>query len=334
MQLAMIGLGKMGLNMTKRLAQAGHELFVFDLSPDHVQQAVNAGAHALHSVSEIQTLMAGPRFIWMMLPSGEVTENTVQTLGKILQKGDTLVDGGNSYFKDDVRRSQELRGVGIRYMDVGTSGGIWGFENGYCLMVGGETDAFRGLEPVLKSLSPGSGSSSGQVIATPGRKSGTAEQGYIHCGPVGSGHFVKMIHNGIEYGMMQSFAEGFDILKNANSEALPEALRYNLNLNEISEVWRRGSVVSSWLLDLVARSFNGDPELLEFEGFVQDSGEGRWTLQAAIDESVSADVLASALFTRFRSRKTHSFAEKVLSAMRYQFGGHLEKSARDVDKAS
>ena len=329
----MIGLGKMGLNMTKRLLKEGHELFVFDLNLDHVQEAVKYGAKALKSLDSIRAQMTAPRSIWVMLPAGEVTENTVKNLGSLLESGDTMIDGGNSYYKDDVRRASELSLLGLGYLDVGTSGGIWGFENGYCLMIGGTVSAFRRVEPIFKSLSPGSGSQSIPIIPTPDRTAGTAEDGYIYCGPVGSGHFVKMIHNGIEYGMMQALAEGFDILKNSDSSSLPKNQRYHLNLGEISEVWRRGSVISSWLLDLLARSFVKDSELSEFEGFVQDSGEGRWTVQAAIEESVSADVLASALFTRFRSRKKHSFAEKILSAMRYQFGGHTEKPSA-VEKAS
>jgi 6-phosphogluconate dehydrogenase len=246
----------------------------------------------------------------------------VQELAKHMEAGDILIDGGNSYFKDDVRRAQQLQGKGIHYVDVGTSGGVWGLERGYCMMIGGPKEAFQVLDPIFKTLAPGRG----DIPRTPGREQlpGTAEDGYIHCGPSGSGHFVKMVHNGIEYGMMQAYAEGFDIFKNANSKELPEEIRYDLNLADIAEVWRRGSVVSSWLLDLTAMALAESPALSEYSGFVQDSGEGRWTIQAAIDEAVPVDVLSAALFTRFRSRQEHTFAEKILSAMRQKFGGHVE----------
>jgi len=265
--------------------------------------------------------------VWVMLPAGSVTDSTIERLGTVLNSGDIIIDGGNTYFKDDVRRASQLKLKGIGYVDVGTSGGIWGFENGYSLMIGGEKSAFESIEPIFRTLAPGSKTSNPPVVPTPHRINGkTADLGYLHCGPVGAGHFVKMVHNGIEYGLMQAMAEGFDILKNADSLDLPEEHRFKLDLTEISEVWRRGSIVSSWLLDLAAMSLNSDPELSQFEGFVKDSGEGRWTLQAAIEESVSAEVLAASLFTRFRSRKSHTFAEKILSAMRFQFGGHTEKA--------
>jgi len=260
-----------------------------------------------------------------MVPAGGPTEQTVQTLAGYLQAGDTVIDGGNSYFKDDVRRSKTLEPKGIHYVDVGTSGGVWGLERGYCMMIGGPKEAVQRLDPIFKTLAPGIG----DIPRTPGREKlgGTAEQGYIHCGPSGSGHFVKMVHNGIEYGIMQAYAEGFDIFKNATSKELPADLRYDLNLPDIAEVWRRGSVVSSWLLDLTAMALAENPTLSEYSGFVQDSGEGRWTIEAAIDEAVPVDVLSAALFVRFRSRQEHTFAEKMLSAMRQKFGGHIEPKA-------
>ena len=264
-----------------------------------------------------------------MVPAGGPTEQTVQTLAQFLEAGDTIIDGGNSYFKDDVRRAQSLKQKGIHYVDVGTSGGVWGLERGYCMMIGGPREAVQQLNPIFKTLAPGMG----DIPRTPGREKlgGTAEDGYIHCGPSGSGHFVKMVHNGIEYGLMQAYAEGFDIFKNANSKELPEDLRYDLNLPDIAEVWRRGSVVSSWLLDLTAMALTENPTLAEYSGFVQDSGEGRWTIQAAVDEAVPVDVLSAALFVRFRSRQEHTFAEKMLSAMRQKFGGHVEpKAARKI----
>jgi 6-phosphogluconate dehydrogenase len=260
-----------------------------------------------------------------MVPAGAPTEKTVEALSKFMSAGDIVIDGGNSHFKDDVRRAKLLEQMGIHYVDVGTSGGIWGAERGYCLMVGGEKDVFDHLEPIFKTLAPGRG----EIARTPGRENvdGTAEEGYLHCGPAGSGHFVKMIHNGIEYGLMQAYAEGFDILRNAASNDLPEDYRYDLNLADIAEVWRRGSVVGSWLLDLTSMALIEDPSLKNYSGFVQDSGEGRWTIQAAIEEAVPVDVLAISLFTRFRSRQESSFAEKTLSAMRQKFGGHIERPA-------
>jgi len=255
-----------------------------------------------------------------MVPAGKPTEDTVQALAGLLESGDTIIDGGNSFFKDDVRRSKEVAKKGIRYVDAGTSGGVWGVERGYCLMVGGSKEAIAHVQPVLQTLAPGKG----EIPVTPGLPKGTADQGWLHCGPSGSGHFVKMIHNGIEYGLMQAYGEGFDILKNATSTALPEDIRYDLDIGSIAELWRRGSVISSWLLDLTSIALAQDPQLASYSGFVEDSGEGRWTVEAAIAEAVPAEVLTSALFARFRSRQQHTFAEKLLSAMRKGFGGHLE----------
>src|SRR5205085_7755898 len=261
------------------------------------------------------------------MPAGDATEKTVNDLAALMNAGDTIIDGGNSYFKDDARRALTLRPKGINYLDVGTSGGVWGLERGYCMMIGGPKETFEHLDPIFKTLAPRRGS----IPRTPGREniSGTAEDGYLYCGPSGAGHFVKMIHNGIEYGLMQAYAEGFDIFRNANSKELPEEIRYDLNVADIAEVWRRGSVVSSWLLDLTAMALVEDPELKDYSGFVQDSGEGRWTIQAALEEAVPAEVLSAALYTRFRSRQEHTFAEKILSAMRKKFGGHVEPGSKD-----
>ena len=322
MQLGMVGLGRMGANMTRRLMRGGHQLVVSDLSPEAVKQLAGEGAVASSSLDDLVSKLNAPRAVWIMVPAGGPTEKTVQALLKSMQAGDTIIDGGNSYFKDDVRRSQICKEKGVHYVDVGTSGGVWGIERGYCMMIGGPNEAVARLDPIFKTLAPGRG----DIPRTPGREKmgGTAEDGYIHCGPSGSGHFVKMVHNGIEYGMMQAYAEGFDIFKNATSKELPEELRYDLNLADIAEVWRRGSVVASWLLDLTAMALAENPTLSEYSGFVQDSGEGRWTIQAAIDEAVPAEVLSAALYTRFRSRQEHTFAEKILSAMRQKFGGHVE----------
>jgi len=322
MQLGMVGLGRMGANMTRRLMRGGHQLIVSDLSPDAVKQMAGEGATASSSVEDLITKLVAPRAVWIMVPAGGPTEKTVEALLALLQKGDTIIDGGNSFFKDDVRRSKMCAAKGVHYVDVGTSGGVWGLERGYCMMIGGPKEAVARLDPIFKTLAPGRG----DIPRTPGREKmgGTSEDGYIHCGPSGSGHFVKMVHNGIEYGMMQAYAEGFDIFKNAISKALPEEIRYDLNLADIAEVWRRGSVVSSWLLDLTAMALVENPTLSEYSGFVQDSGEGRWTIEAAIEEAVPAEVLTAALYTRFRSRQDHTFAEKMLSAMRQKFGGHIE----------
>ena len=327
MQLGMIGLGKMGANMVKRLLKAGHTCVVYDRSPENVKALVLVGAQGASSLEELIQKLDKPRAAWMMVPSGEPTEQTAQKLHALMDSGDVIIDGGNSFFKDDVRRAEAFQKKGVHYVDVGTSGGVWGVERGYCLMMGGPVEVVKRLDPLFKSLSPGHGT----IEKTRGRdgKKGTSEEGYLHCGPVGSGHFVKMIHNGIEYGLMQALAEGFDIMKNATSDALPENIRYDLNLPDIAEVWRRGSVVSSWLLDLAANALTASPTLKEFTGFVNDSGEGRWTVMAALEEAVPADVLTAALYTRFRSRQEHTFAEKLLSALRNQFGGHVEAHAAD-----
>jgi 6-phosphogluconate dehydrogenase len=325
MQLGMVGLGRMGANMTRRLMRGGHQLVVSDRTLDVVKQLAGEGASGSSSLEDLVGRLKTPRAVWIMVPAGEPTEKTVQQLAELMQAGDAIIDGGNSYFKDDVRRAEQLEGKGIHYIDVGTSGGVWGLDRGYCMMIGGPDEAVQRLDPIFKTLAPGVG----EIPRTPGREKlgGTAEQGYIHCGPSGAGHFVKMVHNGIEYGMMQAYAEGFDIFKNATSKELPENIRYNLNLPDIAEVWRRGSVVSSWLLDLTAMALAENPTLSEYEGFVQDSGEGRWTIQAALEEAVPADVLTAALYVRFRSRQQHTFAEKMLSAMRQKFGGHVESGA-------
>jgi 6-phosphogluconate dehydrogenase len=322
MRLGMVGLGRMGANMTRRLMRGGHQVVVTDLSPDNVKKVAGEGAIGSASLDDFVGKLQAPRVAWLMVPAGGPTEQSVQALAQLFQKGDIIIDGGNSYYKDDIRRSRQLRDKGIHYVDVGTSGGVWGLERGYCMMVGGPKEAVEHLDPIFRTLAPGRG----EIPRTPGREKmpGTAEEGYIHCGPSGSGHFVKMVHNGIEYGLMQAYAEGFDIFRNANSKDLPEDQRYDLNLADIAEVWRRGSVVSSWLLDLTAMALAENPTLAEYSGHVQDSGEGRWTIQAAIEEAVPAEVLSAALYTRFRSRQTHTFAEKMLSAMRQKFGGHVE----------
>ena len=324
MQLGMIGLGRMGANMVRRLMSGGHECVVYDLNPENVARLAEEGATAASTLDAFAEALRPPRAAWVMVPSGAATEATVNELAKRFNTGDTIIDGGNSYFKDDVRRAGALAPRGIHYVDVGTSGGVWGLERGYCLMIGGPDEAVARLNPVLKTLAPGRGEA---IPRTPGRESkgGTAEEGYVHCGPTGSGHFVKMVHNGIEYGLMQAYAEGFDILCSAQTKELPEEHRFKLDLADIAEVWRRGSVVGSWLLDLTAIALAEDPHLKEYTGFVQDSGEGRWAIMAAIEEAVPADVLATSLFNRFRSRQEHTFAEKVLSAMRNKFGGHLER---------
>lgn len=325
MQIGMVGLGRMGANMARRLIQGKHRCAVFDRNPDTVKQVVKDGAKGAASLEEFVNLLTKPRVAWLMVPAGDPTEQTVQALAGRMEAGDIVIDGGNSHFKDDVRRAKSLKERGIHYVDVGTSGGIWGLDRGYCLMIGGEADIVKHLDPLFMTLAPGRGT----IPRTPGREeaTGTAEAGYLYCGPSGAGHFAKMVHNGIEYGLMQAYAEGFDILRNANSKDLPEDHRYTLNLADIAEVWRRGSVVGSWLLDLTATALLENPALSGYTGFVQDSGEGRWTIMAALEEAVPADVLSAALYTRFRSRQDHTFAEKVLSAMRQKFGGHLERAA-------
>jgi 6-phosphogluconate dehydrogenase len=335
MQLAMIGLGRMGGNMVRRLMKAGHECVVYDRDPKNVEKLAADGASAASSVSDLVSKLRPPRAAWVMVPAGPPTEETVMSLASHMTEGDIVIDGGNSYFKDDVRRAALLRPKGIRYVDVGTSGGVWGLERGYCLMLGGAPEVVQHLDPIWKALAPGRG----EIARTPGRDDpgksptgekmrSTAEDGYLYCGPPGAGHFVKMIHNGIEYGLMQAYAEGFDILRNATSEKLPSDIRYDLPLADIAELWRRGSVVGSWLLDLTADALTEDPELAGYTGYVEDSGEGRWTIFAAIEEAVPADVLSASLYARFRSRQDHTFAEKVLSAMRKKFGGHVEPGAK------
>jgi 6-phosphogluconate dehydrogenase len=323
MQLGMVGLGRMGANMARRLKRDGHDLVVFDLDATKVAELKNEGMQGSTDLKKFVDMLTKPRAAWLMVPAGEPTETMVNKLSELFESGDVLIDGGNSYYKDDVRRAKMLRTKGIEYVDAGTSGGVWGLERGYCLMVGCDDKVFEHLEPIFKTLSPGTGS----IEPTPGRptEGRTAHLGYMHCGPNGAGHFVKMVHNGIEYGIMQAYGEGFDIMCNANSKELPEDHRYTLNLGEIAELWRRGSVVSSWLLDLSAIALAQDPNLETYTGYVQDSGEGRWTIMAAIEEAVPADVLASALYVRFRSRHEHTFTEKMLSAMRKQFGGHIER---------
>ncbi len=323
MQLGMIGLGRMGANMVRRLLRGGHACVAFDRNVDNVKQLQKEGATGARSLDELVSRLEPPRVAWVMVPAGGPTEETVGALSERLEAGDIVIDGGNSYYKDDVRRAEQLRPRGIHYVDVGTSGGIWGLERGYSMMIGGPKEAVGHIDPILKTLAPGRG----DIPRTPGRedKGGTAEEGYVHCGPAGAGHFVKMVHNGIEYGLMQAYAEGFDIFRNANSEEVPENLRYELDLADIAEVWRRGSVVSSWLLDLTATALLENPDLSNYSGFVQDSGEGRWTIFAAVERAVPVDVLSASLYARFRSRQEHTFAEKVLSAMRHKFGGHVER---------
>jgi 6-phosphogluconate dehydrogenase len=323
MELGLVGLGRMGANMARRLMRAGHTCTVFDLSAENVKRLESDGATGAASYEGLVKKLSKPRAVWVMVPAGKPTEDSVMTLAAAMEDGDIIIDGGNSFYKDDIRRAAELKKRGIHYADAGTSGGVWGLDRGYCLMIGASEHAFRHCEPIFKTLAPGMG----DIPRTPGREKvdGTAEQGYLHCGPPGSGHFVKMVHNGIEYGVMQAYAEGFDLLLNKKSEALPENERFTLNVPDIAELWRRGSVIGSWLLDLTAIALVENPTLSNFTGYVQDSGEGRWTIEAAMEEAVPVEVLASALFTRFRSRQGHTFAEKVLSAMRSKFGGHVEQ---------
>jgi 6-phosphogluconate dehydrogenase len=322
MQLCVIGLGRMGGNIVRRLMQGGHTCVVYDRDPKAIADLVKDGATGAASLEEAVKAMTPPRAFWVMLPAGGPTEDTISTLAGLLSAGDTVIDGGNTFYKDDIRRAQALKPKGLNYIDVGTSGGVWGLARGYCMMVGGDKAEVDRIDPILRTLAPGAGDI--PKTRRPDDADPRAELGYIHAGPVGSGHFVKMVHNGIEYGLMQAYAEGFDILRNKSSDALPEAERFELNLPDIAEVWRRGSVISSWLLDLTAQALAGDGQLLEFTGAVADSGEGRWTIEAALEEAVPAEVLAAALFARFRSRQEHTFGEKLLSAMRFGFGGHVE----------
>jgi 6-phosphogluconate dehydrogenase len=323
MQIGMIGLGRMGGNMVRRLLRGGHECVVFDRNPASVEELAKEGATGAASMDDFVAKLAAPKTAWVMVPAGPITEAVIQDLGERLGEGGVVIDGGNSHFKDDVRRARGLRTKGIQYVDAGTSGGVWGLERGYCLMIGGDREVVERLDPIWKTLAPGRG----DIPPSAGRENrkSTAEDGYLHCGPAGAGHFVKMVHNGIEYGLMQAYAEGFDIFRNAASKELPEEHRFDLDLADIAEVWRRGSVVTSWLLDLTAMALAESPDLAGYTGFVQDSGEGRWTVQTAIDEAVPTHVLAAALFDRFRSRQEHTFGEKVLSAMRHKFGGHIER---------
>ena len=325
MQIGIIGLGRMGGNIARRLVKHGHEAIVCDREPEAVAVLAGEGAAAASGLQELVRKLGKPRTIWVMLPAGNITEHAIDELGLLLQPGDVVIDGGNSFWKDDIRRAAALKQRGLHYVDVGTSGGVWGLERGYCMMIGGEKEVVDRLDPIFAALAPGPG----DVPASPGRdgRDPRVERGYIHAGPNGAGHFVKMVHNGIEYGLMQAYAEGFDILKNAGSNALPEAERFDLDIADIAEVWRRGSVITSWLLDLTASALAEDPRLDAYSGFVEDSGEGRWTVQAAIAEAVPVEVLSAALFARFRSRREHTFAEKILSAMRKGFGGHVEPKA-------
>ncbi len=322
MQLGMIGLGRMGANLVRRLVRQGHGCVVFDQNPETVAGLVGQDIAGATGLSDLVARLARPRNVWVMLPAGEITEQTVAELGRLLDPGDTIIDGGNAFFQDDVRRAREMKARGIHYLDCGTSGGVWGLERGYCLMIGGDREAVEQLDPIFAALSPGEGT----IPKTARREARDprVERGYLHCGPSGAGHFVKMVHNGIEYGLMQAYAEGFEILRKVSSEAIPAERRYDLDLADIAEVWRRGSVVSSWLLDLTSSALAEDPALSKYSGFVEDSGEGRWTINAAIEEAVPADVLSAALYARFRSRDRDGTANKLLSAMRHAFGGHVE----------
>ena len=326
MQIAIVGLGRMGGNIARRLIQGGHDCVVYDRDPEAVEDVTKDGATALIGLKDLAKALKAPRTVWVMLPAGAPTDDTVTELAGILEAGDTVIDGGNSFYKDDVRRAQALKPKGIAYLDVGTSGGVWGLTRGYCMMIGGEKAAVDRLDAIFKTLAPGVGD-----IPLTKRTLGAdprAVEGYIHAGPAGAGHFVKMVHNGIEYGLMQAYAEGFDILRKRELSTLPKAERYDLNLTDIAEVWRRGSVISSWLLDLTAQALAGDDRLAGYTGAVDDSGEGRWAIDAAIEEAVPVNVLSAALFARFRSRETHTFGERLLSAMRFGFGGHVEAPAK------
>lgn len=325
MQLGMIGLGRMGGNIVRRLTRNGHRCVVFDQNSAAVKALAGESVVGSTDLKQLASQLKKPRVVWIMLPSGEITENAITQLSALLEPGDTIIDGGNSFFKDDIRRAKTLKAKGIQYVDCGTSGGVWGLDRGYCLMIGGDKEAVERLDPIFDALAPGPG----DIELTPDRKGRDprVERGYMYCGPSGAGRFVKMIHNGIEYGLMQAYAEGFNILRGAASEELPEDLRYQLDLTDIAEVWRRGSVIGSWLLDLTAMALAEDPKLSRYSGFVEDSGEGRWTVKAAIEEAVPADVLSAALYARFRSREQDNFSDKLLSAMRHQFGGHVEPKA-------
>ncbi len=317
----MIGLGRMGGNMVRRLIAAGHQLVVHDRDAEALEALVREGATGHRSIDDLVAALSAPRAVWIMVPAGDATESVVSSLAAVLEPDDIVIDGGNTHYEDDVRRAARLAERGVHYVDVGTSGGVWGATRGYSLMIGGPGEAVARLEPVFAALAPGAEDG---VAATPGRRGGTADLGYLHCGPAGAGHFVKMVHNGIEYGLMQAYAEGFDLLRQAGRLAASTGAPYEFDLADIAEVWRHGSVVGSWLLDLTAMALAEDPHLERYTGFVQDSGEGRWTIDAAVDAAVPVNVLAAALFARFRSREDSTFGEKVLSAMRHKFGGHVE----------
>ncbi|MGU3314599.1 phosphogluconate dehydrogenase (NAD(+)-dependent, decarboxylating) [Sphingomonas sp. M6A6_1c] len=324
MKIGLIGLGRMGGNIARRLMQAGHEVVAYDRSTEAVQALAKDGAEAANSLDDVRAKLGSPAIWWVMLPAGGPTEDTIAAIGESAQNGDIVIDGGNTFYKDDIRRAKALAEKGVHYVDVGTSGGVWGLERGYCMMIGGDTETVNLLDPIFDALAPGLGT----IPRTPGRVAEVvdqrAEKGYIHAGPAGAGHFVKMIHNGIEYGLMQAYAEGFDILKSKNSDKLPEDERFDLNMTDIAEVWRRGSVISSWLLDLTAIALAKDEKLESFSGSVADSGEGQWTIDAAMEAKVPANVLTASLFARYRSRVEHTYGDKVLSAMRFGFGGHVE----------
>lgn len=333
MQIGIIGLGRMGANIARRLMSRGHEVVGYDANPASVKGL--EGATGASSLEDMVSKLKAPRHVWVMLPAGHITEETIEKLGGLLSRDDCVIDGGNTFFKDDVRRAHMLAEKGIAYLDVGTSGGVWGLERGYCMMIGGEKKVVDRLDPVFKALAPGAG----DIARTPHREKADPRvtEGYMHVGPAGSGHFVKMVHNGIEYGLMQAYAEGFDIMRGRSSDHLPEDERFDINVADVAEVWRRGSVVASWLLDLTAIALAKSGDLKEFSGKVDDSGEGRWTVQAAVDEAVAAPVITAALFARFRSRSDNTFGEKMLSAMRKEFGGHIESTipvhkAKDEDK--
>jgi 6-phosphogluconate dehydrogenase len=321
MQIGIVGLGRMGGNIARRLLRNGHSCVVYDARYEARQELAKDGASPANDISDFIARLQRPRIVWVMLPAGEITEKMIEELAVSMDEDDIVIDGGNTFYRDDIRRARALKQKSIHYIDVGTSGGVWGLERGYCMMIGGEAASVKYLDPIFDALAPGAGS----APHTPGRASGgTAERGYVHCGPVGAGHFVKMIHNGIEYGLMEAYAEGFNILREAQSDARPEDERYHLDLPDIAEMWRHGSVIGSWLLDLTTIALSKDSELARFSGFVEDSGEGRWTLMAALETGAPAEVLSAALYARFRSRDNAQFANKLLSAMRNEFGGHNE----------
>ncbi|MGO4871275.1 MAG: phosphogluconate dehydrogenase (NAD(+)-dependent, decarboxylating) [Roseiarcus sp.] len=325
MQLGMIGLGRMGANIVRRVMRAGHPCVVYDRDPAPGRALAAEGARAVESLDALVAGLEAPRAIWIMLPAGAPTEATIEALRPLLSKGDVVIDGGNSFWRDDIRRGAALAAEGLNYVDVGTSGGVWGLDRGYCMMIGGDGEVVARLDPIFRALAPGRGA----IAATPGRegRNPSVEEGYLHAGPCGAGHFVKMVHNGVEYGLMQAYAEGFDILRNAAAEGVSPEHRFTFDIADIAEVWRRGSVITSWLLDLTSSALAHEGALDSYSGFIEDSGEGRWTVMAAIEEAVPAEVLSAALYTRFRSRQGHTFAEKIISAMRKGFGGHVEPKA-------